>query len=176
MKHTSPLPDPPQLTQSLLLPRPSVYLGTCKLSHTLIGFLPLTPPYLLSPFSPPSLPLLTPPLLSFFSAFIFSPSSSPSLPFLPLLSPPSLSPPLPPPFSPLPLSSLRDPQEIKRTVTHISWYPDGAHRLAAAYSTLEFQKAPRGMPLESYIWDLGTATGCSCTVNSSQRLCLGLHP
>lgn len=49
----------------------------------------------------------------------------------------------------------RDPQEMKRTVTHISWYPDGAHRLAAAYSMLEFQKSPSGMPLESYIWEIG---------------------
>lgn len=49
----------------------------------------------------------------------------------------------------------RDPEELKRTVTHISWYPDGAHRLAAAYSSLEFQKCPQGMPLESYIWEVG---------------------
>jgi len=49
----------------------------------------------------------------------------------------------------------RDPQELKRAVTHISWYPDGAHRLAAAYSMLEFQKSPTGMPLESYIWEIG---------------------
>ena len=49
----------------------------------------------------------------------------------------------------------RDPNELKRAVTNISWYPDGAHRLAAAYSMLEFQKSPTGMPLESYIWEIG---------------------
>ena len=53
------------------------------------------------------------------------------------------------------LTILRDPNELKRAVTNISWYPDGAHRLAAAYSMLEFQKSPTGMPLESYIWEIG---------------------
>ena len=53
------------------------------------------------------------------------------------------------------ISIFRDPSELKRTVTHISWYPDGAHRLAAAYSSLEFQKSSNQMSLESYIWELG---------------------
>lgn len=53
------------------------------------------------------------------------------------------------------ISVFRDPNEVKRTVTHISWYPDGAHRLAASYSVLEFQKSSSDMSLESYIWELG---------------------
>lgn len=53
------------------------------------------------------------------------------------------------------ISIFRDPNEFKRAVTHISWYPDGAARLAAAYSTLEFQKSSSGASLESYIWELG---------------------
>ena len=53
------------------------------------------------------------------------------------------------------ISVFRDPNEHKRTVTHISWYPDGAARLAAAYSVLEFQKSSDDMSLESYIWELG---------------------
>jgi len=53
------------------------------------------------------------------------------------------------------ISVFRDPSEIRRTVTHISWYPDGAARLAAAYSLLEFQKLSADMSLESYIWELG---------------------
>ena len=53
------------------------------------------------------------------------------------------------------ISIFRDPNEIKRTVTHISWYPDGTARLAAAYSMLEFQQSPCGMSLDSYIWELG---------------------
>lgn len=53
------------------------------------------------------------------------------------------------------ISIFRDPNELKRAVTHISWYPDGAARLAAAYSTLEFQRSSSGASLESYIWELG---------------------
>ena len=53
------------------------------------------------------------------------------------------------------ISVFRDPNAMKRTVTHISWYPDGAARLAAAYSSLDFQKSSGEMSLESYIWELG---------------------
>ncbi len=53
------------------------------------------------------------------------------------------------------LSVFRDPNEAKRAITHISWYPDGAGRLAAAYSTLEFQKSSSEVSLESYIWEIG---------------------
>ena len=58
----------------------------------------------------------------------------------------------------------RDPSDLKRAVTNISWYPDGAHRLAAAYSMLEFQKSPNGMPLESYIWEIGKTSRKSFVV------------
>lgn len=44
---------------------------------------------------------------------------------------------------------------MKRTVTGLSWHPDGGRKLAAAYSCLEFQKASRDMTLDSYIWDIG---------------------
>lgn len=53
------------------------------------------------------------------------------------------------------ISIFRDPSEAKRTVTHISWYPDGAARLAASYSLLEFQKSSGELSLDSYIWELG---------------------
>ncbi len=33
----------------------------------------------------------------------------------------------------------RDPNEIRRTATHMSWYPDGPRKLAIAYCNLEFQ-------------------------------------
>ena len=49
----------------------------------------------------------------------------------------------------------RDPSEYKRTITNISWYPGGAHKLAAAYSFLEFQNSPENLPFESYIWEIG---------------------
>lgn len=53
---------------------------------------------------------------------------------------------------------IRDPNEIKRTATHISWFPDGARKLAVAYSILEFQKASADTCLDSYIWDIGIST------------------
>lgn len=62
-----------------------------------------------------------------------------------------------PPLHPLlslPFRS-RDPQEIKRTATHLSWHPDGNRKLAVAYSCLKFQRAPMSMNYDSYIWDLG---------------------
>ena len=44
---------------------------------------------------------------------------------------------------------------MKRTATSISWYPDGAKKLAVAYSMLEFQKHSPETCLDSYIWDIG---------------------
>ncbi|KAM5216554.1 dynein axonemal intermediate chain 2 isoform 2-T4 [Hipposideros larvatus] len=53
------------------------------------------------------------------------------------------------------INVFRDPQEIKRSATHVSWHPDGNRKLAVAYSCLNFQRVPEGMSHESYIWDLG---------------------
>ena len=52
------------------------------------------------------------------------------------------------------LTHLRDPCDPKRAVTHISWYPDGSKKLAAAYSVLEFQRYPEEMSIDSMIWDI----------------------
>jgi len=49
---------------------------------------------------------------------------------------------------------------VKRTVTGLSWHPDGGRKLAAAYSCLEFQKASKDMNLDSYVWDVGGFDGC----------------
>lgn len=54
-----------------------------------------------------------------------------------------------------PFISCRDPNEVKRTVTSLSWNPVGETKLAAAYSCLEFQKFSKDMRLDSYIWDVG---------------------
>lgn len=48
-----------------------------------------------------------------------------------------------------------DPCDIKRTVANISWYPDGANKIAVAYSSLEFQKSSEVVSLDSYIWEIG---------------------
>ena len=53
------------------------------------------------------------------------------------------------------IASCRDPNELKRTATSISWYPDGTRKLAVSYSILEFQKSTSDTCMESYIWDIG---------------------
>jgi hypothetical protein len=49
----------------------------------------------------------------------------------------------------------RDPCEIKRTATHISWFPDGPRKIAIAYCNLEFQGSVSETSMDSYIWDVG---------------------
>uniref|UniRef100_A0A3P9PQB1 Dynein axonemal intermediate chain 2 n=1 Tax=Poecilia reticulata TaxID=8081 RepID=A0A3P9PQB1_POERE len=51
-------------------------------------------------------------------------------------------------------SVFRDPNQVKRTITSLSWHPDGGRKLAAAYCSLDFQKSPPDMSFDSYIWDL----------------------
>ena len=53
------------------------------------------------------------------------------------------------------MSYSRDPNEVKRTATHISWFPDGPRKLAVAYCNLEFQSSSAETSMDSYIWDVG---------------------
>ncbi|TPX36934.1 hypothetical protein SmJEL517_g00917 [Synchytrium microbalum] len=52
------------------------------------------------------------------------------------------------------LNVYRDPSPVKRAATFVSWYPDDGHKMAVAYSNLQFQGTPQNMPCESYIWDI----------------------
>lgn len=52
------------------------------------------------------------------------------------------------------VSVFRDPNEIKRAATKISWHPEGPEKLAVSYAIMEFQKMPDKMPMSSYIWDV----------------------
>jgi len=54
----------------------------------------------------------------------------------------------------------RDPNELKRTATSLSWYPDGGKKLAVAYSNLEFQRSSPDTSFDSYIWDIGSNRCC----------------
>jgi dynein intermediate chain 2 len=75
------------------------------------------------------------------------------------------------------ISIFRDPEGLKRTVSHISWYPDGAHRLAAAYCSLEFQNSSHGMSLDSYIWELENPNKPEQVLKpASPLLCLEYNP
>ena len=60
----------------------------------------------------------------------------------------------------------RDPSDTKRSVSHISWFPDGPRKLAVAYSHLEFQSAglaSSACNVDSYIWDIGNHCNASVT-------------
>lgn len=48
---------------------------------------------------------------------------------------------------------------MKRSITCLSWHPDGGKRLATAFSCLEFQKTSTDMSLDSYVWDIGGSEG-----------------
>ncbi|KAJ1536017.1 Dynein intermediate chain 2, axonemal, partial [Nowakowskiella sp. JEL0078] len=52
------------------------------------------------------------------------------------------------------LNVYRDPNAIKRAATSVSWYPDDGHKIAVAYSILQFQQMPANMSFDSYIWDV----------------------
>lgn len=52
------------------------------------------------------------------------------------------------------MAVLRDPNEIKRECTHISWHPDAPNKMAVAYSILKFQQMPEKIEKNSYIWDI----------------------
>ncbi|RXN10160.1 dynein intermediate chain ciliary-like protein [Labeo rohita] len=52
------------------------------------------------------------------------------------------------------INMLRDPNKIKRTASSLSWHPLDYHKLAVAHSCLEFQRAPKKMSFDSYIWNI----------------------
>ncbi|XP_006795297.1 dynein intermediate chain 3, ciliary isoform X1 [Neolamprologus brichardi] len=71
----------------------------------------------------------------------------------------------------------RDPNEIKRTVTSLSWQPDGGRKLAVAYSCLEFQKSSKDISLDSYIWDIENPNRPEMMLKpASPLVCLNYNP
>lgn len=64
----------------------------------------------------------------------------------------------------------RDPNEIARPATYLSWNPDAPNKLAVAYSVLDFQKAPAGVSFDSYIWDVEVPTQPESTLSPSSPL------
>ncbi|XP_074543645.1 dynein axonemal intermediate chain 2-like [Halichoeres trimaculatus] len=75
------------------------------------------------------------------------------------------------------INVFRDPNEVKRTVTGLSWHPDGGRKLAAAYSCLEFQKPCRDLSLDSYIWDMENPNRPEMTLKPASLLvCLDYNP
>lgn len=75
------------------------------------------------------------------------------------------------------LTAFKDPQQTKRTVTNISWNPDGGRKFACAYSNLAFQQSPDGMQNESYIWDVSNPNFPDITLKPPNPLVsLEYHP
>jgi dynein intermediate chain 2 len=75
------------------------------------------------------------------------------------------------------LAVFRDPNTIKRTATSISWFPDGARKIAVAYSILDFQQTPDNMSVTSYIWDVNNPNFPeSELVPSSALVCVEYNP
>ncbi|KAI1886582.1 hypothetical protein AGOR_G00197290 [Albula goreensis] len=75
------------------------------------------------------------------------------------------------------INVFRDPNEIKRTATSLSWHPDGSQKLAVAYSCLEFQRATAAMSMDSYIWDIENPNKPELTVKPvSPLVCLEYNP
>ncbi|KAG9473519.1 hypothetical protein GDO78_004035 [Eleutherodactylus coqui] len=68
------------------------------------------------------------------------------------------------------INVFRDPNEIKRMATHLSWHPDGNRKLAVAYSCMEFQRAPKDMNYDSYIWDIENPNKPELTLKSASPL------
>ncbi|PNF32875.1 Dynein intermediate chain 3, ciliary [Cryptotermes secundus] len=52
------------------------------------------------------------------------------------------------------LNVYRDPNKVKRPVTHLSWSPDGGTRLAVSHCNLEFQRRSPDLSTFSYIWEV----------------------
>lgn len=75
------------------------------------------------------------------------------------------------------LNVYRDPNTIKRAATSVSWYPDEGHKIAVAYSILQFQSMPANMSLNSYIWDVEIPNCPDQTLTPSSPLtCLQYNP
>ncbi|KAF4084935.1 hypothetical protein AMELA_G00111730 [Ameiurus melas] len=68
------------------------------------------------------------------------------------------------------INVFRDPNEVKRTATSLSWHPDGGRKLAVAYSCLEFQKFSKNMCYDSYIWDIENPNKPELTLKSVSPL------
>ena len=62
------------------------------------------------------------------------------------------------------LTILRDPARVRRGAQSISWHPDGSGKLAVAYSVLEFQRQPAGMPASSHVWDVANPNAPEATL------------
>eukprot|EP00793_Prasinoderma_coloniale_P004648 PRCOL_00000409-RA len=69
------------------------------------------------------------------------------------------------------MTIFRDPSPIQRSAQYISWYPDGARKVAVAYSIMQFQGQPEGMNTSSYIWDVSNPITPDQELKAPSQLC-----
>lgn len=70
------------------------------------------------------------------------------------------------------LSVFKDPSEVKRTVSNISWYPDGGKKLAVAFSIMQFQDPRMELATEfSYVWDVNNPNTPELQLTPASPLC-----
>ena len=70
------------------------------------------------------------------------------------------------------LSVFKDPNTVKRTVSNISWYPDGGKKLAVAFAIMQFQDWRMDkMSNLSYIWDVNNPNFPEQELTPSSPLC-----
>jgi len=70
------------------------------------------------------------------------------------------------------LSVFRDPEEIKRTVSNISWYPDGGKKLAIAFAIMQFQDhRHESMNYNSHIWDVNNPNTPEMHLKPPHQMC-----
>jgi dynein intermediate chain 2, axonemal len=70
------------------------------------------------------------------------------------------------------LMIFKDPNNVKRSATSITWHPETAEmRVGVTYSMLRFQKMPNDMPRESYIWNLNNPNFPEKTLLPPSPLC-----
>lgn len=75
------------------------------------------------------------------------------------------------------INVFRDPNDVKRTATHISWFPDGPRKLAVAYCNLEFQSSSADTSMDSYIWDVENPNKPELTLKPvSPLVCVEYNP
>lgn len=75
------------------------------------------------------------------------------------------------------INVFKDPNPVKRTANHISWYIDGAKKIAASYCNLEFQKARQDACVDSYIWDVENPNKPELTLKPiSPLVCIEFNP
>lgn len=65
----------------------------------------------------------------------------------------------------------KDPTPMGRGATYINWHPDGLSKVVVSYAIMAFQQQPAGMPLSSYIWDLGNPNVPEYELSPSSQIC-----